>query len=551
MKGLLHPAVTGAGLSFVCWFGLVKPWVETNHNRIYHGSAAPDGVIASVLFTLVTAWFLFTLLLLLARRHRRTRFIVWSGLLFFFLPARLIKDAAIVAGWSPPQWLSLAILFTCGLCWMAVIRLWRPSFARTFVRVQRLTSSILACMALCGVLEAGQLVWCVWQARSMRSPVLHRSTGQADPAAYPARPRVIWIILDELSYQQVYEHRFPGLDLPGFDRLASQATVFSRVLPAANSTELAVPSMITGLPVDRIRAGGDGRLRRLHNSDDNLWKPFQPHDTIFQDALDLGFHTGVAGWYNPYCRILSEVLDRCSWTFRRADLGGMVSDGSVLSNAAAPWIHLFDRFRHSHAANGVEDESSVEDHIKDYREIVAAGYRFLDDSSVDFLLLHLPIPHPGGIYDRRTRTFTTHRSSYIDNLALADSYLGDVRQVLEQRGEWDSSAIVVMGDHSWRTKLLWKGSLVWTAEDEAASHGGQFDDRPGYIVKLPYQTKAARIETPFSAVRTRALLRGILDGSIRSVPELADFSVQPPTKNERPALLTTRVEGAGTGSRGR
>jgi len=161
------------------------------------------------------------------------------------------------------------------------------------------------------------------------------------------------------------------------------------------------------------------------------------------------------------------------------------------------------------------------------------------------------VPHPGGIYDRRTGTFTTHRSSYIDNLALADIYLGHVRQVLKQRGEWDSSAIVVMGDHSWRTKLLWEGSALWTAEDEAASQGGQFDDRPGYIVKLPYQTEAAKIEIPFSAVRTRALLQGILDGSIRSAPELADFAGQPPNKDERPELVTTRVEGAESRSRDR
>ena len=47
-------------------------------------------------------------------------------------------------------------------------------------------------------------------------------------------------------------------------------------------------------------------------------------------------------------------------------------------------------------------------------------------------------------------------SSYVDNLALADKCLAGIRQTLEQTGQWDSSTVVVMGDHSWRTKQFWK-----------------------------------------------------------------------------------------------
>jgi hypothetical protein len=163
-------------------------------------------------------------------------------------------------------------------------------------------------------------------------------------------------------------------------------------------------------------------------------------------------------------------------------------------------------------------------HVADYRDLLAAGDRFLDDPSLGFLLIHMPAPHPDGIYDRRTGTFGRAGTSYLDNLALADRYLDHVHQLLEQRGEWDSSTIVIMGDHSWRTKLLWDDSPGWTAEDQAASDGGQFDDRPGYIVKLPHQRQPARIDTPFAAVRTRAMLQQILDGRIQSPAELAAFA---------------------------
>jgi hypothetical protein len=145
----------------------------------------------------------------------------------------------------------------------------------------------------------------------------------------------------------------------------------------------------------------------------------------------------------------------------------------------------------------------------------------LADKTTTFLLIHMPIPHPGGIYNRVTGALDPRNSTYLDNLALSDRYLAHVRSVLEAQGEWDRSTIVVMGDHSWRTKLLWSGAPGWTPEEEDASHGGQFDDRPGYIVKLPYQHAGTRIDVPFAAVRTRALMDQLMCAKISSPGELS------------------------------
>jgi hypothetical protein len=77
-----------------------------------------------------------------------------------------------------------------------------------------------------------------------------------------------------------------------------------------------------------------------------------------------------------------------------------------------------------------------------------------------------------------------------------------------------------MGDHSWRTSSIWKDSMTWTDEDEAASHGGEFDPRPAYIVKLPKQQTPARIDQPFSAVSTRPLLDALLQEHLQSPADL-------------------------------
>ena len=155
-----------------------------------------------------------------------------------------------------------------------------------------------------------------------------------------------------------------------------------------------------------------------------------------------------------------------------------------------------------------------------------AGDRILDDPSAGFVLLHLPVPHPEGIYDRTTDKFVLRHSSYIDNLALTDKLLGHIRSKLEQSGQWDGSTIVVMADHSWRTQLFWKATPEWTKEEQVASHGGAFDDRPVYIVKLPNQRTGARIDAPFAALDTRRLLDALLSQKIRSKEDLRAWAKQ-------------------------
>ncbi|WP_158944610.1 sulfatase-like hydrolase/transferase [Granulicella sp. S190] len=365
-----------------------------------------------------------------------------------------------------------------------------------------------------------QLVWFGWQARSLNAiNTLHRT-----PAAHalrPGTPRIIWILLDELSYQQVYGKRFPSLNLPEFDSLAAHSTVFTHVVPAGKLTEIVMPSLMSGLSIDKIRSHADGRLM-IHRSSENRWENFDQHATVFRDALDAGYSTAVTGWYIPYCRILSDVLDRCSWTLSGLASNRSMPKASILRNSAQPVLTSFILMDLLHTALTHEPRAAdlyATHHIDDYQELLASADRLLEDPSDNFILLHMPIPHPGGIYNRSTRSFTVGNSNYIDNLALADSYLAHVQSLLKSRGQWDSSTVVIMGDHSWRT-YMWSDASDWTPEEQVASDGATFDDRPAYIVKAPYQETGARIDLPFNAVDTRLMLDAFLNEQITSAETL-------------------------------
>jgi hypothetical protein len=66
--------------------------------------------------------------------------------------------------------------------------------------------------------------------------------------------------------------------------------------------------------------------------------------------------------------------------------------------------------------------------------------------------------------------------------------------------------------------------MTWTDEDQSASHGGEFDPRPAYMVKLPNQQTSVRIDQSFSAVSTRALFDALMQGHLQTPPDLQSWA---------------------------
>ena len=524
MKGrLLSSGVSALGVTTIWCLSMVGSLVSQSHNEIYHWSGPPSSLFFPVLLDFLCLWLLLTLLLLSAKRTGRRAVAVWAGITFL-LPWAILKNVALLNHRIMPHWVSRGVFGLSVVALVLVAGRWRPAHKDVFEEVQRFAVTVLYFVAVLGLVLLTQLIWFGWRARSLNADFpLHSVSGVARSRKVD-HPRIVWIVLDELSYQQVYGKRFHGLKLPAFDQLATEATVFTHVVPGGIRTEVVLPSLLTGVPMNAIKVTADGRLVAIRNSRMQKWQDFDQHATVFQDALDAGYRTAVAGWYNPYCRIFPEVLDRCFWTYELPSSLNMLPQQSILENALGPLL-LGSIFRDSLAYQNFSIQKAAEIlaglHISDYRDLFAQADRLLRDPSLDFILIHMPIPHPGGIYSRESGTFVTSNSTYIDNLALADTYLAHVRSLLESQGQWDSAAVVVMGDHSWRTKLIWAKEPEWTQEEQSASHGGSFDDRPAYIVKLPNERKGSKIDPPFKAVDTRMLFDAIMSKDISTSGELA------------------------------
>jgi hypothetical protein len=521
-------AIPAFGAATLCMLPILGALVSPTHTTVYHLVGPASALFVPALFNLFLLTGLLTLLLLIATPTNRFGILVWSCF-FFSMPWIVAKGVTTLYQMDFPHRMSLLLFALCVFCILLSTALWKASRARVYARGVWLGSRIFGLAAIFGAILTVQTCWFGWEARHLNDPATGAASsfGPKTPApATPGHPLVLWIVFDELSHDQVFDSRYPGLELPNLDSFAAQANVFTHVVPADIYTERVLPALMGPFGGTSVRTSADGRGMHLRvpaqGSIPAHWNTFDEYKTVFADADKLGYRPAVVGWFNPYCRILADVLTSCYWT-NQSELSAMFPARTIHENLFHPAMRLLadiprfffpKRFRSEDPAN----ESHL--HIDDYQAIRQAADHTLADPSLDFLMLHLPIPHPNGIYDRRHNRLTTGPSTYIDNLALVDRYLGHVRQVLEEQHEWDGATVIIMGDHSWRTKLLWITDPRWSAEEQRASHGGKFDDRPFYALKLPHQTTAALIDTAFHATDTQALLDALLARQITSPQQL-------------------------------
>jgi hypothetical protein len=333
----------------------------------------------------------------------------------------------------------------------------------------------------------------------------------------PGEPRIVWVLFDELSYDQVFEHRQPDVDLPAFTGLGQESVSFSQLVPIGNQTEVIVPTLFLGRPISKVKSDRQGAML-WRSSPETTWQPFTPEATVFAAAQRQGWGTGVAGWYNPYCRILATVLDRCYWTYREFAAGGRFSR---LSSQQSMWANASDGLPFiPQIENAWQHTSSRQSHKVDYRSVLREAKSLIGDESIRFAFIHLPVPHPPGIFADPDRA-TGGRNDYLGNLVLADQALAQLRATIAKTSAAPDTIFIVSSDHSWRVPI-WRGAAGWTKAEERATGGGVFDPRPVLMVRFPGQNRPEQVDRPQSEMIVHDLLLDLIAGKVRTPEEWID-----------------------------
>jgi hypothetical protein len=495
----LKTIVQGFGAAMLLMISHLAALVSPYHAVLYHSILPMRSVIWGTLIDLAALSLLAALLFSYLQKSPAG----WRTLVWVLIAARLahaiVGTVVPTLGWYIPRLTpSTASVATL----VGALALWwlRPPAYRAAVRGLLTLLFLAGCTAVWMVPE---LLYRGLQAQRTDAPgPVANPALAADRRDSAARGgRIVWLLFDELSYDQTFDHRFPGLAMPSFDEFKSRSVVFTDLKPAGSATDLVIPAFFLGKPVDSVRSGLNGDpMFQLGGS--KQWQAFDARATLFSDARRLGWTTGVVGWFNPYCRILAGTLDYCFWRMGDGEFGGPLSTKSSLENAISPLQNMVGDLEQ-------KPGFTQQVHTADLAAIMQAATALIRDQSISFVFIHLPVPHLPGIYDRTTGT-PRASGTYLDNLALSDRVLGELMGSVNATALASKTTVIICSDHSWRL-AIWRPTALWTKEEEEASRG-VFEPRPVLMIHYPGQQAEHEVTAPFEEIRIHELIEHMLRG---------------------------------------
>ena len=354
-------------------------------------------------------------------------------------------------------------------------------------------------------------------------PSAYADRALATPLPTDPQPvRVVWIVFDELSREIAFSNRPASLQVPNLDRLKQESFYATAAQSPSFATETSLPALILGSLVASVQPDGPDRLL-LHLRRGSKAVDWGTMDNVFDRARALGDNTAVAGWYHPYGRLLNRSLSQCYWVAGSQPPG--IEEYAVPREILpAIWDRLRLQFVALPVAGHLPGVDPLEyerrSKIEKYQSLLHAAEHMAADASIGLALLHLPVPHPPGIYSRSDHQFhATKLGGYLDSVALADQSLGLLRHSIEEAGLWPGTAIIVSSDHGWRADG-WRGGPGWTAEDEAISHQGTMGIP--FLLRLPGQATGLLYPKRFNTVLSRRIITAILEGRLTDPARISE-----------------------------
>ncbi len=442
---------------------------------------------------------LFAGLMALLRKLKGWPQIRWA--LMALMPVFLLVRNLNVFPFDVPN----AAVLAASLLWLTTLIFLIVRAPAVAARLRTIGSAILTGFTVFALVMSWQLVRAaLW----LPGPQAFAAPIPAQPAN---KPRLVWILFDELAYKPVFEARDPSLDLPNFDRLRRESTVYSNMTPIGYRTARIVPGLMLGRIVSDVTYTADNRyLVQFQNS--SHWQTFDVNDSLFGMAKQRGVTTSIVGWYIAYCPIFASVATECYWNNSDAqDRGPTSLNANFAENVWFPLRILAEQFSWPSRAWKDDADWNSEGHTVSVELGSQHALETLTSSQADLIYLHIPSPHPPEFWDRHTQQFAPG-GSYLDSLDYTDRLLGKMLAILEAQPRWARTTLIVQGDHSWRTHM-WRPLPGWSAEDERISHGGEWDPRPLLMIHLAGQQSAQTVTTPTSLM----LVHDVVAAKIREL----------------------------------
>jgi len=298
-------------------------------------------------------------------------------------------------------------------------------------------------------------------------------------------PRVVLAIFDELDYEAVFETSALKNLMPNLRKLVSKSLFGKEVWEAGSNTIDSIPALTTGESGRQADPVGVSELVLSKQGRTENWKETS---NIFSALKARGKGIGLVGWYHPYCRVFKNELSNCSNVF----LGS--------ANWRSGMSFMEEVEGRLAALNPMRKRANV---------IEAVRYQFerteflIKQTDLDFLYLHIPLPHLPAVYDRKkggSSKWNFRLDGYIDNLAAVDDLIGRLLSALQASAGGRETWLVLTADHAWR------GAPIVLGRERGHKV-------PLVITRLG-DDLAGEISERVAATKIRGMIEGLVEGRI-------------------------------------
>lgn len=316
--------------------------------------------------------------------------------------------------------------------------------------------------------------------------------------------RVVWFIFDELDQRMTFEERPDGFKASELDSIKEKSFYATEAYAPGLETVISMPSFIIGEKIEKTKPKATDELKLISKESESfMWSE---KENIFDKIKDMGGKSALTGVFLPYCRVIEDSLDLCSWQpFGTVEHKGELGLFKIMS-------HQFLSSLSSSPFN--QRQHAIEVHKSIYND----AKKLVSDPSLKLVLVHWSIPHYPFIYDRKNEDFSNFNydmnKGYYDNLALVDRTLKDMRKIMEEAGTWDNTHLIISSDHPWRMNLF-------PTYDEV------YDKRIPFLVKTANKESATNKklthQRPFNTVLTHNLILELLEEDISTNRDISNW----------------------------
>lgn len=322
----------------------------------------------------------------------------------------------------------------------------------------------------------------------------------------------VWVLIfDELDGQIALTTQVIDGNPSEFELWKSISINCTNAYPPAGDTLHSIPALIHGLPFGNTPTDLEYEfsIRTVRSTEKAA--QWDWNDSLFSDIRRSGGTSAIIGTYFPYTIFYRNWVETLHWISPKAGIDLYSPEVKLLQPSI--FLTLIKETLWGPLIYFMLDETSRSKiHAQALKTMNAHVERLVNSTIPDLTWIHYPIPHAPAIMGRS--------GSYMENLKIVNIELLKFRMLLEKRGCFNNSTIIITGDH-WLRKQFIGTDFTRGLEKRWDTK----DHRIPLFIKLPNQIHGEINPDGFNSIILRKLISVIRNGEISTPNELREWII--------------------------